>query len=284
MGRSVYDCAAVLDAIAGYDAADLVTQASVGKHPSKPYVSFVSKSKDGLKGKRVGILRERFRSGPKHEEGNKLAEKAIADLKAAGAIVIDPVLTGLKLTDPDVIMSADASSYERAAATDKYLAGLPPGNAIRSVADMIAKSGGTTVKPAIIESAKITSLETHAPFLAALKQQEVLRSALLAAMEKHQLDAIVLPYETKLIDDAPIRASTPLDTERNALASFTGFPTILVPGGFYASDGMPFALQFIGRPFSEPVLITLASSYEAATKHRKAPASTPPLPGEKFEF
>jgi len=284
MGRSVYDCAAVLDSIAGYDAADLFTQASVGKRPSQPYVSFVSKSKDGLKGKRVGVLRERFRSGPKHDEGNALAEKAFADLKAAGAIVVDPVLTGLKFTDPDVIMSADASAYERAFAIDKYLSALPSSAPIRSVAEMITKSGSTTVKPAIIDGAKIASLDNYPPFIAALKQQEVLRSALLAVMEKNKLDAIVLPYETKLIDDVPIPASTPTDIERNALASFTGFPTILVPGGFYASDGMPFALQFIGRPFSEPVLITLASSYEAATKHRKAPTSTPPLPGEKFEF
>jgi len=35
MGRSVYDCAAVLDAIAGYDPADLPTQESIGKIPEK---------------------------------------------------------------------------------------------------------------------------------------------------------------------------------------------------------------------------------------------------------
>ena len=284
MGRSVYDCAAVLDAIAGYDPADLVTQASVGKLPERPYITFVSKSKDGLKGARLGVLRERFRSGPRHEEGNALAEKAFADLKAAGAILVDPVLTGLKLTDPDVIMSADASNYERGMAIDKYLAGLPATAPIRSVAEMIAKSGSTPVKPVIIESTKIRSLDRYPPFLAALKQQQVLRSALLEVMEKYQLDAIVLPYETKLIEDVPVPASTPSDIERNALASFTGLPTILVPGGFYASDGMPFAMQFLGHPFAEPTLITIASSYEAATKHRKAPASTPALPGEKFDY
>src|SRR5882724_6499932 len=41
MGRSVYDCAAVLDVIAGYDAADLATEACVGKLPDRPYTSFI---------------------------------------------------------------------------------------------------------------------------------------------------------------------------------------------------------------------------------------------------
>jgi Asp-tRNA(Asn)/Glu-tRNA(Gln) amidotransferase A subunit family amidase len=61
-------------------------------------------------------------------------------------------------------------------------------------------------------------------------------------------------------------------------------PTIVVPGGFFASDGMPFAVQFMGKPFAEPMLIKLASGYEAATKHRKAPNATPPLAGEKITY
>ena len=36
MARSVYDVAAVLDAIAGYDPADLSTEAAVGQLPDRP--------------------------------------------------------------------------------------------------------------------------------------------------------------------------------------------------------------------------------------------------------
>src|SRR5207237_8379474 len=64
MGRSVYDCASVLDLIAGYDAADLPTQNRIGKLPTQPYTSFVSKT--GLKGARIGVLREMFRTGAIH--------------------------------------------------------------------------------------------------------------------------------------------------------------------------------------------------------------------------
>jgi Asp-tRNA(Asn)/Glu-tRNA(Gln) amidotransferase A subunit family amidase len=282
MGRHVYDCAAVLDVIAGYDAADLPTQNSVGKIPDRPYTSFVSK--DGLKGARVGVLREMFRSGPLHAEGLALAEKAIADFKAAGAMVVDPVLTGLNLID--VQTDASASKYEVATAINKYLSGLPATAPVRTVDEMIAKAGDVTVKPLIIEAnraLKTHSLDHDPEFAAALKGQEVLRNALSDLIDKYQLDALILPFITAPAPDIPVKNFLTRDY-RNSLSSFTGLPTIIVPGGFFASDGMPFAIQFLGKPFTEPTLIKVASGFEAATHHRKPAPLTPPLPGEKFDY
>jgi len=71
---------------------------------------------------------------------------------------------------------------------------------------------------------------------------------------------------------------------RNNLSSYTGLPTIVMPGGFFASSAMPFGVQFLGRKFTEPTLIKLASGWEAATQHRVAPASTPALPGETINY
>jgi Asp-tRNA(Asn)/Glu-tRNA(Gln) amidotransferase A subunit family amidase len=71
---------------------------------------------------------------------------------------------------------------------------------------------------------------------------------------------------------------------RNNLSSYTGLPTLVVPGGFFPSDGMPFGVQFLGRPFTEPTLIRVGSGFEAVTGHRKAPASTPPLPREHIVY
>jgi amidase len=42
----------------------------------------------------------------------------------------------------------------------------------------------------------------------------------------------------------------------------------------------PFGVTFTGRAFSEPTLIALAYAYEQATKHRRSPASAPPLPSD----
>lgn len=276
MGRSVYDCAAVLDVIAGFDAADLVTLEGLGKMPDHPYTAFVSPQ--GLSGARLGVLREMFRKGPKHEQGLALMDQALKDMKAAGAILVDPVLTGLDLIEAQA--DAGSAAFERAFAINHYLAGLGSNAPIRTVDEMIAKARDI-VKPTIIEAAKIESLDHHKPLFAAIRGKEVLRGALVALMEKYQLDAIILPFRTFLTEDIPVGSDRPPDI-RNNLSSYTGLPTIIVPGGFFAADGMPFAVQFLGRPFSEPTLIKVASGFEAKTGHRKAPKSTPALAGESI--
>jgi Asp-tRNA(Asn)/Glu-tRNA(Gln) amidotransferase A subunit family amidase len=63
----------------------------------------------------------------------------------------------------------------------------------------------------------------------------------------------------------------------------TGLPGLVVPMG-YTSEGAALSLEFLGRPFAEPTLLWLASGYEAETHHRRAPASTPALPGESFTY
>jgi Asp-tRNA(Asn)/Glu-tRNA(Gln) amidotransferase A subunit family amidase len=238
-----------------------------------------------LKGARIGVLREMVRSGAKHTEGVALFEKSLEDFKNAGALIVDPVMTGLNL--PEVVRASGAATYERADAINKYLSALPSTAPIRTVEEMIAK-GGSLVKPAIIESAKLGSLDHNKQLVAAYKAQDMLRAAMLELMDKYKLDALILPYRTALTDDRPT-APNPAggggsSDSANALASYTGLPTIIVPGGFFASDGMPFAVQFLGKPFDEPTLITLASGYEAVSKHRKAPAATPALAGESFKY
>jgi amidase len=63
----------------------------------------------------------------------------------------------------------------------------------------------------------------------------------------------------------------------------TGLPALIVPMGF-TPEGLPVGLEILGRPWSEPTLIKLASGFEAVTRNRKVPASTPALPGEHIEY
>jgi len=280
MCRFVYDCAAVLDVIAGYDAADLATEESVGKMPDRPYTSYVDAN--GLKGARLGVLRDMVRTSPGHEEGVALFEEAIKAARNAGAIVMD-VSTGSDL----VAMQADAaaSAFEVAVAINKYLAALPQTAPIRNVDEMIAK-GGSLVKAGIIEASRSTvPLERNPGLISAYKQQDVMRAMLVKLMDDNQLDALFVPFRTYHIEEVGLTWNhTQTADTRNNLSSYTGLPTIVMPGGFFASSAMPFGVQFLGRKFTEPTLIKIASGWEAATQHRIAPASTPALTGETITY
>jgi amidase len=72
-----------------------------------------------------------------------------------------------------------------------------------------------------------------------------------------------------------------------------GYPSIVVPGGFFVNaptnpplpDGFnalpgPAGVTFSGPAFSEPRLIALAYAFEQATHYRVPPPSAPALPGE----
>jgi amidase len=58
---------------------------------------------------------------------------------------------------------------------------------------------------------------------------------------------------------------------------------VIVPAGV-TSDKMPVTISFFGPAYSEPKLLGYAYAYEQATHHRVSPSTTPPLPGEKFNY
>ncbi len=43
---------------------------------------------------------------------------------------------------------------------------------------------------------------------------------------------------------------------------------------------LPVGVDFLGRPFSEPLLIRIATAHETATKHRTPPRGYDPVAGE----
>ena len=113
--------------------------------------------------------------------------------------------------------------------------------------------------------------------------------------------APVEPAALKTVDGVVTDLRAPL-TPR--LSPNAGLPAVVVPAGFTreiydraavrAADGrktagdlvgpkpvqLPVAIEFLGRAYSEPVLIRAAAAYEKATHHRRPPPSFPALPEE----
>ena len=280
MARTVRDLAQLLDAMAGYDPDDPVTALGIGRAPQS-YTRALDRN--GLKGARIGVLRESIglNSEPDSDDFKKvdsIFQKNIVELKAAGATMIDPVV----IPNLKTLLAKRATNPAMAdEALRRYLARNP--NSPFRTRDDIAKSPEL---PKSIPPSKATQWTAPLPktdlaqWGAYLQAREDLMIAIMKVMADNQLDAIVhktVEHQPTLIKDG---INPPYVNNKGVpvLNTFLVFAaSMTVPSGFTA-DNLPVGLTFFGKPYSEPALLKLAYAYEQATHHRRPPQSTPPLP------
>lgn len=290
MARSVYDAALSLGFFTGVDPKDPLTRTSVGLF-FKDYTQFLKK--DALRGVRVGVVRDYAGTDP---EVDKVFNAALEELKAQGAVLVDPI------NYPAMVLQNRANVMDpvRAEVKDNYaayLGGLRPGFP-KTIAELAQKgmelkepNGKFYPHPSVFtrfqklsEAVPLSSLSytsAHDYGMAAV------RGAVLGIFEDKHLDVIVYPTRSRrpeLIDpETPKIVDRPSPPSLTSIANVTQFPDVIVPAGV-TSDNMPVTISFFGPAFSEPKLLAYAYSYEQATHHMVYPSTTPPLPGEKFEF
>ena len=269
----------MLDVIAGYDPNDPVTAYAVGQVPPT-YTAFLDK--DGLKGARLGVVREPFDSktdtaSDDYKKVKAVLDRGLADLRRLGAEVIDPV------TIPEVRdrvkRAFDDNFFETEQAVDGYLAQHP--NAPAKTLREILLTGKVVPSRATRLINNVGRTTDEAGYLKVLLLREETRQIVLQRMADNRLDALV--YATFDYPPAVIRSdilTNPSFTDvadpgnNRRLAPILGFPALSVPAGFTA-DGLPVGIEFLGRPFSEPALFKVGYAYEQGTHNRKPPAATP---------
>jgi amidase len=281
MAHSMHDLVVTLDVIAGFDSADLWTANSLGKMPMQPYLSFMQK--DGLRGARVGVLKEAWDFAPVDPEALELAKKAIKVFSDNGAKVFEPVSLGINLVNY-LEVNGSPGRYERIAAIDAYLAQQGPGYPFKTAAQLLLNHPGVPTRPNDVQALqKPVDLDRDPEYRATLEGKARLREMVVALMDRYQLDALIFPHKLA----GPLKIGPRGDAERkytpNQLSPNTGLPAIIVPMGF-TPKGLPIGLEILGRPWSEPTLIKLASGFEAVTNNRRVPASTPALAGETLSY
>ena len=234
---------------------------------------------NGLRGARIGVARSKFFGYS--DVVDKLINDAIATMKAQGAVIVDPanIETAGKFDDSEF----DVLLYEFKTDLNAYLASLGPSAPVKSLQEIIAYNDAHKDQemPWFGQEIMIQA-QAKGPLTEKKYRDELAKDVKMsrtdgidATMNKFKLDAIIAPtggpaWPTDLLngDHFTGGSSTP--------AAVAGYPNINVPAGF--SHNLPIGISFFGRAYSEPTLIRIAYGYEQATRHRRPPASTPPLP------
>lgn len=270
IARTVTDAAILLGVLAGYDPNDPATSACLS--PGRcfgDYTQFLDKK--ALRGARIAV--------PPFP-GNRAAimNAAMDVLREQGADVqtipaLAPQL-GICVSFPPPAGCSTVLMYGQKRDLNKYLAATP-GAPMHSLTEIITFNS-TYVPPmkygqAIFEAADMLDTSAGsadtARYLADLADDR--------ARSRGALNAVYSEFDA-ILASANSFAATPAKA---------GYPSITVPGGFLPPDGtianpFPSGVTFSGPAFSEPRLIALAYAFERATRHRRPPASTPPLPGD----
>lgn len=276
LARTVADAAAILAVVQGYDPADPVTKLAEGHSPAD-YTSSLDKA--GLRGARIGVVRSYFETPTTDPQVKQLTERAIAELKEQGAVIID------SFPLPEYEDAEDRSScggfefdlnryfatHGQNAPYHSLQAVIDSGLYLGSIADRLKHAAHSNTPDAAVTAPVAACPDTyHDP------RKIKFREAILQQMDQLKLDALVYPTWS----NPPRKVGdlrSPGGDNSQIIAPMTGFPGITVPIGF-TYDSLPAGLTFIGRSFSEASLIKFAYAYEQATKYRHAPALFGPLP------
>jgi len=269
MARTVEDAVRVLEVIAGYDPADPITKAGRDRMP-KNYMQFLKK--DGLKGARLGLFRRYVDAPTTDPQIKALVAKAVEDLKAQGATIVDP----FDIPNYDELTKniwCNSFHYD----VNNYLASLGENRKYKNLT-AIVESGlySPYIEKRLKDAIRVAPKSPPCRDLYQDPRSITFRAVLLKAMMQDELDAIIYPTWSnppRKVGDL----QSPAGDNSQMLSPQTGFPAITVPMGFTAGS-LPAGLTFLGKLFSEPELIKFVYAYEHATKHRRRPEKFPPIP------
>ncbi len=260
MARTVEDAVRVLEVIAGYDPADPITARSDGQMPDN-YVDALDL--DGLEGLRIGVFRRYMVPDSTDADILVAMEEAIADLRAGGALIVDP------FEIPGLVMDGSTWCEVFRHDVEAYFETRGPEFPFKTLEDIIATGKYADYIAGSLRAAADWT-EPPCPDLYSHPPNVEFRETMLAAMKASNVDVIVYPtwsYPARLIGDT----ESPAGDNSQLLSPQSGLPAIQVPVGF-TSSGLPIGMTIVGALFSEPTLIGAAYAYEQRTKHREPPS------------
>ena len=240
MARSAWDCAAILNVIAGYDARDF----TASTESADDYLKGIDAGVGGL---RVGVPTEYFFNRPELQDGQKAAAEAvIAKLADLGADVREVNLPHSDLAKDahTVTMLGEALAYHR------------PDMGSGRWSEYGSSTRMTIGQAALFSASDYVQAQRFRSWYA----REA--SKLMA-----EVDVLVTPTGP---ETAPL-ASENADLVRRIMQpsymapfNLLGYPALAIPAGF-SDGGLPFSAQIVGPPFAEALVLRAGHAYQQET-------------------
>lgn len=264
IAKDVRDCAILLKAMAGYDEKD-----STSAQMSVP--NFESFLNQDIKGLKIGIPCE-YRPEGLNSEIAAYWDKGIEMLKARGAEIVNISLPHTKYALAVYYIIAPAEASSNLARYDGLRYGLRvPGQHLDDMYINSRTEGfGKEVKRRVMIGTYVLSAGYYdAYYLKAQKIRRLIRDDFVKAFKK--CDAILTPTSPTAafpIGDKSMQEN-PINMYLNDIftvsVSLAGLPAMSLPIGL-SKDGLPLALQVIGKAFDEGTVFKVASHIEKDAK------------------
>lgn len=268
MTLSVRDAAAMLSIIAGSDPADPAT-AEADAHKTDFAAAL---SPDALRGKRIGVLRDRIGS---RADIAALFDAALLQIADLGATIVEikdsqSGIEGLGDAEFEVLMT------ELKADMNAYLASLPAREGPKNLADLIAFNKAHPEELRWFDQSLFELAETRGGLDSPAYLAAKAKAARLAGPEG--IDKLLKDHGVDLlvgVTNGPAWTSDLVNGDHytgpsvSDLPAVAGYPHLTVPMG--AIEGLPVGLSFIGPKWSDGTVLAAGHAYEQASAKRMAP-------------
>jgi amidase len=268
MTLTVRDAAAVMTVIAGSDPADPATAEADARKVD--YAAALSP--DALKGKRIGVLRDRI--GDRADIA-ALFDAALKQMTDLGATVVEIAdsrkgLEELGAAEFELLMT------ELKADMATYLASLPAKDGPKTLADLIAFNKAHLEELRWFDQALFELAESKAGLDSPAYVEAKAKAARLAGPEG--IDRLLAADKLDLliaVTNGPAWTSDLVNGDHysgpsaSQLPAVAGYPHLTVPMG--SIEGLPIGLSLIGAKWSDADVLAAGYAYEQASRKRVTP-------------
>lgn len=268
-GRTVADCTALFQMLAGYDERDSTSI----KAPVPDYEAALT---GDIKGLKVGVPQEYFIEGMEAEVETSVRQ-AIAKLEEIGADIVEISLPHTRYALPAYYLIAPAEASANLARYDgvRYGPRLEGKDVIDSVKKTRGLFGPEATRRIMLGTYALSAGYYDQYYGRALKVRTLIKNDFQNAFE--QVDVIAAPTSPTTAFKIGEKTDDPLSMY---LADVFTLPLNLsascglsVPCGF-DSQGLPIGLQLIGNTLQEATILNAAFAYEQATAwHKQLPVN-----------